>query len=294
MDRGMRRTHEASATRPSSERTTPQRPTSTVRSPRRLGWVLVTLAGVALLAAACGGGGSDDGGAAIVRTTTPTPMPRATATPTATATSTPTATATPEPTETPEPTPEVPINIVVNNLGTFVETFGYPSTATFATLRIPRFGVEAQVSAKRVGDGAAVMPNPNGPAEVAFYDLSAWDGLGGTPGGGQNAIFSGHVDYSAYVGYADVRFHGQAVFSRLPDAQIGDLIEVDYEGRTLRYQVVNKIQVSAGTNTNWGDIWSANAGDGVDMITLYTCGGEFNPEARSYEDRVVVQAHRVG
>jgi hypothetical protein len=258
------------------------------RHSRRHGSWLVALAlGAALLVAACGGGDDD---AAIVRTTTPTATPTASATPTSTATAT--RTATPTPTETPEPTPDVPVNIEINSLDQFVETYGYPSTATYATIRIPRFGVEAQVSAKRVGDGASIMPNPNGPAEVAYYDMSAWTGLGGEPGAGGNAIFSGHLDYSAQVGYAGVRFHGQAVFAKLGDTRPGDLIEVEYQGQTLQYEVVWLEQVNAGVGTNWASIWSSDVG--ADAITLYTCGGTFDTTARSYDDRVVVRAHRVG
>ena len=251
-------------------------------------WLVAGLVVVALLAAACGGGSSDD--AAVVRTTIPTPLPTATANPTTAATPTPAET--PEPTATAEPTPEVPINVEVTSLAVFVDEHGYPESATFATLRIPRFGVEAQVSAKRVGGGAATMPNPNGPAEVAWYDLSDWDGLGGTPGGGQNAIFSGHVDYRAHVGYAGVDFRGLGVFAKLPDTQPGDLIEIDFQGETLRYQVAWTRQVVANGTTDWASIWSSDTE--VDAITLYTCGGDFNFDQRNYQDRVVVRAHRVG
>jgi sortase (surface protein transpeptidase) len=249
------------------------------------------VAALGLLAAACGGSSSADNGATI-KTTTPTPVPTATVG-SVTPTSTPTATETPEPTETAEPTPELPVNVEITSLAAFVDEYGYPSTATYATLRIPRFGVDAQVSEKHVGNGAATMPNPNGPAEVAYYDMSAWDGLGGVPGGGQNAIFSGHRDYAAHVAYAGVDFRGLGVFAKLGEVDLGDLIEVEFEGRTLRYQVVDVIQVAANTTTNWAEIWSSDTG-GVDTITLYTCGGEFVPSERSYQDRVVVRAERVG
>jgi hypothetical protein len=256
-----------------------------------LGWLVASVAALGLLAAACGGSSSANGGA-IIQTTTPTPIPTATAG-TSTPTGTPEPTQTAEPTETAEPTPEVPVNVEITDLGTFVSEYGYPSTASYARVRIPRFGVDAQVSSKFVGGGAAVMPNPNGPAEVAYYDLSEWDGLGGTPGGGQNAIFSGHRDYAAHVAYAGVDFRGLGVFAQLENLALGDLIEVEFGGRTLSYQVVDMLQLSAGESTDWAAIWSSDTG-GVDTITLYTCGGEFVPSERSYVDRVVVRAERVG
>src|SRR5690606_28484228 len=57
---------------------------------------------------------------------------------------------------------------------------------------IPRFGVDAPLTYRAVGlDG--VMPNPEGPDDVAYYDFSAWPGKGGRPGLG-NIVLAGHVD----------------------------------------------------------------------------------------------------
>ena len=166
--------------------------------------------------------------------------------------------------------------------------YGFPPDATFAQLRIPALGVDAAVASRFVG-GDAKMPNPQGPADVVWYDLTAWPGMGGLPGAGGNAIFSGHVDYNAMVPYAGVHYRGQGVFSRLSALGNGDIIEVDYNGQTLRYAVVSNQQVGA-VGTDWGAIWSSA---GPDAITLYTCGGEFDFNNLSYSDRVVVRAERI-
>lgn len=177
----------------------------------------------------------------------------------------------------------------VRALDEFVRDYGYPKNSTFARLRIPSLSVDAQVGQRYVG-GDGVMPDPSGPAEVAWYDLSGWNGLGGRPGEPGNAIFSGHVDYAANVPYAGVSYRGQGVFSQINQLSAGDVIEVDYGGKTFRYRVAWRRQY-AGTGTDWQAIWSSNVGR--ESITLYTCGGTFDFTSREYADRVVVRAERI-
>ncbi|MDA0302090.1 MAG: class F sortase [Chloroflexi bacterium] len=214
--------------------------------------------------------------AAIAATATATATPRPTRTPTAT----------PEPTET--ATEAVAAEPTVTSLGALISEYGYPADASFARVRIPVLGVDARVASRYVG-GDGVMPNPSGPADIVWYDLSAWSGMGGAPGGGGNAVFSGHVDYNARIGYADVRYRGPGVFRDLGRLSDGDIIEVDYNGGTLRYAVVWVRQLHASAD-DWAPIWRNS---GVDSVTLYTCGGEFDTVARQYSDRVVVRAERI-
>jgi sortase (surface protein transpeptidase) len=155
-------------------------------------------------------------------------------------------------------------------------------------VRIPKLGVDAPVGSSYVGD--AQMDTPEGPATVFWYDLAAWDGLGGLPGEGKNAIFSGHVDYAAFVPYAGVSYRGKAVFAGLGTLAPGDSIFVEYNGQSLEYKVQWVEQVNAGAGGRWAEIWSSDVA--VDSITLYTCGGEFDFTERSYIDRVVVRAER--
>ena len=210
--------------------------------------------------------------------------------PTATASSTAAASATARPSETGTPFPTGQPSQVITTVKDLVSKFGYPPSATFAQIRIPTIGVDARVGARTVGRDAT-MPVPNGPADVVWYDLGLWEGLGGSPGGGQNAVFSGHVDYADPVPYANVSYRGQAVFSQLHLLSQGDVIEIDYRGQTLRYRVVSRRQLTSGGQTDWGSIWSSNTGS--DSITLYTCGGNFNFQTREYEDRIVVRATRI-
>lgn len=179
---------------------------------------------------------------------------------------------------------------VVTNVKDLVAKYGYPPGTNFAQLRIPAIGVDARVGARSVGRDAN-MPAPSGPADVVWYDMGLWPGLGGSPGGGQNAVFSGHVDYADRVPYANVSYRGQGVFSQLHLLSQGDIIELDYRGQTLRYRVEWRRQVTSGGQTDWGSIWSSNTG--TDSITIYTCGGAFNFQTREYQDRVIVRANRI-
>ena len=210
--------------------------------------------------------------------------------PAETATATAQASATAAPTETGTPFPTGQPSQLITNVKDLVSKFGYPPNTNYATIRIPRIGVDAKVGARTVGrDG--LMAAPSGPADVVWYDMGLWDGLGGSPGGGQNAVFSGHVDYADPVRYANVTYGGQAVFSQIHLLSQGDIIEIDYRGQTLRYQVEWRRQVGSEGQTDWSSIWSSKTGR--DSITLYTCGGEFNFQTREYADRVIVRANRI-
>ncbi len=245
------------------------------------------------------GGGSDSAAEVIVQRTPtatavagPTETAEPTAEPSATAEPEAEATAEPEATATGEAGPAQ-----VTSIRDLVDRYGDPVDATMARLRIPAIGVDAAVGARTVGaDGEMTLPH--GPADIVWYDMSQWTGLGGTIGGGGNAIFAGHVDYNAPVSYAGelgfadrVPFRGGGVLIALSTLSPGDTIEIDFQGETLRYVVAWRQRVSATDQPRWNEIWSADVA--VDSITLVTCGGEFNFTERSYVDRWVIRAERV-
>ncbi len=171
----------------------------------------------------------------------------------------------------------------------FASEYGDPPNTDFARLRIPAINVNAPVGRWIVD--ASVMPEPYGPVDVAYYDLSAWGGLGGFPGDGGNAVFGAHVDLNRYVNYADHNYRGPAVFWGLDQLGAGSIIEVDYAGQTLTYAVVWAEQVPASGPVDWRQYFTSDVP--VDSITLYTCGGEFDGSTASYTHRLVVRAERV-
>lgn len=165
---------------------------------------------------------------------------------------------------TPEPSPTAPLPT--------------PSDAPVGRLVIPRFGVDAPVVVRGI-DANGVMEAPDGPTDVAWYDIRADDS--DRPGYGSNAVFSAHVDYINY---------GPAVFWHLKDLEPADLIVVRLEdGTVYRYGVVSKEQIDAAT----ADIGKIVGRTPKEVVTLITCGGEWDAPNHQYLQRVVVRAEPI-
>ena len=174
----------------------------------------------------------------------------------------------------------------LHDLATLVAQYGEPPYADIGRLRIPLIGLDAPISVMLVGEDG-VMPTPQSPIEVAWYDLSGFPGVGGRPGEG-NAVFAAHVDRVGPVDYAGVQYSGPAAFWHLALLGTGDEIELDFAGATLRYRVSFAQEVDAGS-AGWADVLSDSHGD---TITLITCSGAFDL-AGGYSHRTVVRAERI-
>ena len=148
-------------------------------------------------------------------------------------------------------------------------------------LIISKIGVDAPMT-MRVVESDGIMQNPEGPKDVAWYDFSAISGLGGRPGVGGNTVTSGHVDYHDY---------GPAVFWDLQKLDPGDEIVIHLrDGTEYKYSVQwNRTVDPAGIS--WNDVVTATPQESVTMIT---CAGSFDSSTRSYDQRRVVWAVRVG
>ena len=146
-------------------------------------------------------------------------------------------------------------------------------------MKIPSIGVDAPVTTRVVGlDGA--MGTPNGRFDTVWYDFANFPGMGGYPGSGGNAVFSGHVDYHP---------HYEAVFWDLHLVGPGDIIEVDLpDGSAIRYAVQWSQQI--GPDDNFG---TYAARTGQETITIITCQGTFNSTTHQYDHRLVVRGVRV-
>ena len=157
---------------------------------------------------------------------------------------------------------------------------GTPGRGPFQGQRliIPSVGIDAPLVAKSVGSDG-VMPNPQGPEEVAWYDFSGWDTLGGIPGGGGNVVLAGHVDYINY---------GPAVFWKVRDLQPGDIVTIRMQDGTEYNYKIEFSKQAPDDFPDWNDVVSAT---GDESITLITCTGEF--EAGHYNRRQVVWGRRV-
>jgi sortase family protein len=221
------------------------------------GLAAVVLIGIVVVAVVLSGGGGDSGDPAAV--TTPASGGLQTAQPTAVATA-----------DLTQPT------AVAENL---------PSIGENDRLIIPRFSVDAPLTYRAVGQDG-VMPNPDGPDDIAYYDFSAWPGKGGRPGLG-NPVFAGHVD-SGHVPCANgtVQPPCEAVLWDLNNLTLGDEIHVVVGDTLYKYAVTSNEPVDAETGP-WDQIVSATM---EPSLTIITCGGDFNRETGEYDMRQVLKA----
>ncbi|MEX2446417.1 MAG: class F sortase, partial [Dehalococcoidia bacterium] len=169
--------------------------------------------------------------------------------------------------------------IVADSVEAFSAEFGEPPDATYGRIRIPAISVDAPLTYRMVE--SLMMPDPAGPVDVAYYDLSNFPGMGGVPGQGGNAVFAGHVDLNRDIDYAGgEHYQGPAVFWSLDALGPGHIIELDVDGETLTYEVVSTESLAADSSTDWARVWSADVE--ADTITLFTCGGSFDAATHEY------------
>jgi LPXTG-site transpeptidase (sortase) family protein len=227
--------------------------------------VLAVIIGV-VIAMAAGGGGDDDD--------------QAVSSPTSGASSTPEATGTQS-----GEGKKTPIAVSPGDLLTDFDLSqrgaGVPPRGDFTgdRLIIPKIGVDAPFTYKVVPYPNGQMPNPNGPTDVAYYDFSAWAGMGGVPGLGGNVVLAGHVDYINY---------GPAVFWDLDKLAVGDVVQIRMkDGSVIEYAIEFNKHIGAD-QAPWEAIVSGTADE---SITLITCGGEFS--AGHYNNRQILWGRRV-
>ncbi|MEX2238165.1 MAG: class F sortase [Dehalococcoidia bacterium] len=110
----------------------------------------------------------------------------------------------------------------------------------------------------------------------------AWYGFSGLPGeDGKAPILAAHVDYRGQKG----------AFFDLVNAAPGTFIYlVMADGTAYKYEVESNRDIAKSVLT-WNDLGCDPTECFVaDAVTLITCGGNFNPRTRSYNDNVVVRA----
>ncbi len=147
-------------------------------------------------------------------------------------------------------------------------------SAPLARITIPKFGVDAPVIVLGI-DENGVMEAPEDPWDAAWYDFTA------RPGEGSNAVFSGHVDWTFEDGPAG------AVFWDLKNLVLGDVISVELvDGASYSYSVISREQVDPDT----ADVQAIVGATSEEIVTLITCGGQFDPATGHYPDRTIVRA----
>jgi LPXTG-site transpeptidase (sortase) family protein len=128
--------------------------------------------------------------------------------------------------------------------------------------------------------GAPVRPvgvEPDGGAmEIPPVDEVGWYRYGARPGDPGSTVLAAHVAYDGVDG----------VFRRLADLGAGDRVTVALSDGSTQAFVVTDVALYPKSELP-AAVW---ARDGDPQLVLITCGGEFDAEARSYEDNVVVFA----
>ncbi len=112
------------------------------------------------------------------------------------------------------------------------------------------------------------------------YDDVGWFTGGGRPGGiGSPTVFAGHVDSTT----------GPAVFDRLSDLNLGDIVTVgDEAGGSADYRI-ERIGDHGKADFPTASVFGAVPGD---EIRLITCSGDFDATVGSYERNLVVYGVR--
>ncbi|MGK5742452.1 class F sortase [Micromonospora sp. URMC 103] len=149
--------------------------------------------------------------------------------------------------------------------------------STPTTIAIPRIGVDAQIM--------SLGTNPDGTVQVPPLDqaqLAGWYEPGPSPGEVGNAVIVGHVD-SAKL--------GPAVFFDLGALQPGDTVTVNrQDGRTATFRV-DSVKSYPKTSFPTELVYGPSDRPGLRVVT---CGGQFDENARSYLNNIIVFASLVG
>lgn len=104
----------------------------------------------------------------------------------------------------------------------------------------------------------------------------------------------GRWNRSAAPGYPGAVFldgHVDGIFAHLHRLGIGQMVSIDYEGRTFNYRVVHAEVVPLdGIDMR---IPLSVYGGGAEGLNIMTCAGTFIPSINTYDKRLVVYAIRV-
>lgn len=145
------------------------------------------------------------------------------------------------------------------------------------TLTVPAIGVHSSLLTLGLNpDGTMEVP-PLGPdSQAGWYRSSP------TPGEVGPSVLLGHIDSARY---------GPGVFFELGALKRGDTVEVTRADRTVAVfrvdQVASYPKADFPSLQIYGNTRNA-------QLRLITCGGTFDPAARSYENNIVAYASLVG
>ena len=185
--------------------------------------------------------------------------------------SAPTAVTTPAPASVlppPRPAPEVTVPTVSATLSANQA----PAPLPPVRIRVETLGIDMAVEA--VGQTAEkVMELPKNPA------VAAWYRFGPSPASPAGAtVIAAHVDSLVY----DI-----GPFARLASATAGTRVVLTLSDGSERGYSVTGVQSILKPDVPWDSVFDRS---GASRLTLVTCGGEFDYEAKRYLSNVIVSA----
>ncbi len=140
-------------------------------------------------------------------------------------------------------------------------------------IRVAGIALEATIISVGVDD--------NDQFDVPAADTVGWYQHSASPGEAGASVLAAHVDYGGAPG----------AFFNLAEVLPGDRLELEMEdGRVMEFVVTGNTEYSK-TELPFDELFRK---EGESVLQLITCGGTFDPEARSYEANVVVTAVPVG
>lgn len=178
------------------------------------------------------------------------------------------------------PTPHYSADVVSNSTNTPDEqapSQDYESTAKDnepAMLRIPSINVNAHL--QKVGvDQRTEIAVPNN------IHIAGWFVDSAKPGEPGLSIIDGHLD----------GIYEKGVFSQLAAISVGDRFSIERgDKQSLTFEVISKQTIKAEYAAN---ILFSQDSHIPSQLNLITCGGAFDKQSRTYNDRIIVSARFV-
>ncbi|MFG2057027.1 class F sortase [Micromonospora sp. NPDC048930] len=141
------------------------------------------------------------------------------------------------------------------------------------TISIPRIGVHAEIMSLGLQPDGSIQVPPLSEAMKA-----GWYSLGASPGEVGNAVIVGHVDSAAL---------GPAVFFNLGALQPGDTISVSRQDGSTATFAVDEVKSYPKTAFPTELVYGPSDKPGLRVVT---CGGDFDQNAHSYLNNIIVLA----
>jgi sortase (surface protein transpeptidase) len=138
---------------------------------------------------------------------------------------------------------------------------------------IPRIDVDVELVPIGLDDDGAM--------DVPDFGLAGWYTEGPAPGHPGPAAIAAHVDSRA----------GPDVFYRLRELAPGDEVHVTYDSGDEVAFVVREREQAPKDELPGDRIWPVTSDR---LLTLITCGGDFDRGVRSYRDNIIVYTELLG